>query len=340
MLIATKLFFQSLILVKCTRRYPFSYPNKDCVGNLHFIYLQKNDLSLLKVYYTTFGLLAISFCYLMINNAYAEDFQVTIVNGTANHCSPLPSCYKPFQVNISVGDTVTWINQDNHTHTATAGTSNYGPVGIFDSGSILPGHLYSQFFGTVGKYQYFDRTDMWPSGIVIVDKGTRSHPELQWVNGSLITTRDNTTSSVIVSKQIQNTGDSDANSILFRLKIRNQTGFLFYDHLTMANVPANQGVAISFAWTNPPIGRYQLNFEANAANTIGDTNAKNDLSTDIISISNYTKNQQNFLTENNFTLNKEEKTIPEFGSMSYVVLVASLFLIVTLSSKFILKYRV
>ena len=276
----------------------------------------------------------------MINDAYAEDFKVTIVNGTANHCSPLPSCYEPFQVNISVGDTVTWINQDNHTHTATAGTSNYGPVGIFDSGPVLPGHLYTQFFGTVGKYQYFDRTDMWPSGIVIVDKGTRSHPELQWVNGSLITTRDNTTSSVIVSKQIQNKGDSDANSILFRLKIRNQTGFLFYDHLTKANVPANQGVAISFAWTSPPIGKYQLNFEANAANTIGDTNAKNDVSTDIISIANYSKNQQNFLTNSNFTLNKEEKAIPEFGSVSYLVLTISLFSIVMLSSKFITRYRI
>ena len=276
----------------------------------------------------------------MINDAYAEDFKVTIVNDTANHCSPLPSCYEPFQVNISVGDTVTWINQDNHTHTATAGTSNYGPVGIFDSGPVLPGHLYTQFFGTVGKYQYFDRTDMWPSGIVIVDKGTRSHPELQWVNGSLTITRDNASSSTIVSKQIQNKGDSDANSILFRLKIRNQTGFLFYDHLTKANVLANQGVSISFAWTSPPIGKYQLNFEANAANTIGDTNAKNDVSTDIISIANYSKNQQNFLTTSNFTLNKEEKAIPEFGSVSYLVLTISLFSIVMLSSKFITRYRI
>ena len=292
------------------------------------------------MYYVTIGLIAISCSYLIINDAYAEDFKVTIVNGTANHCSPLPSCYEPFQVNISVGDTITWINQDNHTHTATAGTSNYGPVGIFDSGPVLSGHLYTQFFGTVGKYQYFDRTDMWPSGIVIVDKGTRSHPELQWVNGSLTITRDNASSSTIVSKQIQNKGDSDANSILFRLKIRNQTGFLFYDHLTKANVPANQGIAISFAWTSPPIGKYQLNFEANAANTIGDTNAKNDMSTDIISIANYSKIQQNFLTASNFTLNKEEKAIPEFGSVSYLVLTISLFSIVMLSSKFITRYRI
>src|SRR5437899_4887354 len=171
---------------------------------------------------------------------------------------------------------------------------------------------------------------MWPSGIIIVDKGTRSHPELQWVNGSLSITRNNTTSSEIVSKQIKNIGGSDANSILFRLKIRNQTGFLFYDHLTKANVPANQGVAISFAWTNPPIGQYQLNFEANAANTIGDTNAQNDVSSDIISISNENKNKEHFLTQSNFTLNNNKTSIPEFGSISPIVLVISVISILIL----------
>ena len=296
-------------------------------------------LNPLKVHYVTFGLMAVSY-FLLIGNASAENYQVTIVNGSTKHCSPLPSCYEPFQVNISVGDTITWINQDNRTHTATTGTSNYGPIGIFDSGSILPGHLFTQFFGTVGKYQYFDKADMWPSGLIMVSNGAPLHPELQWVNGSLTITRDNAANNAIVSKQIQNTGGSDANSILFRLKIRNQTGFLFYDHLTKANVPANQGVSISFAWTSPPIGKYQLNFEANAANTIGDTNAKNDVSTDIISIANYSKNQQNFLTTSNFTLNKEEKAIPEFGSVSYLVLTISLFSIVMLSSKFITRYRI
>ena len=145
---------------------------------------------------------------------------------------------------------------------------------------------------------------------------------------------------MIVSKQIQNTGGSDANSILFRLKIRNQTGFLFYDHYTTANVQAKQNMPIGFIWDNPPVGNYQLNLEANAANTIGDTNANNDVSMDVISIPNYTKNKQNFLSGNNFTLNNEEKTIPEFGPMSYIVLVLSALSIVILSSKSILRSKV
>src|SRR5437867_5435003 len=295
-------------------------------------------LNPLKVHYATFGLMAVSY-FLLIGNASAENYQVTIVNGSTKHCSPLPSCYEPFQVNISVGDTITWINQDNRTHTATTGTSNYGPIGIFDSGSILPGHLFTQFFGTVGKYQYFDKADMWPSGLIMVSNGAPLHPELQWVNGSLTISRDNATNNAIVSKQIQNTGGSDANSILFRLKIRNQTGFLFYDHLTKADVPKNQEVAISFAWTNPPIGQYQLNFEANAANTVGDTNAQNDVSSDIISISNENKNKENFLTQSNFTLNNNKTSVPEFGSMSPIVLVISVISILILSAGSIFRVR-
>ena len=202
--------------------------------------------------------------------------------------------------------------------------------------------MYCVAFGLVAISCYFLLDNAYAENfqVTIVNRGGPSHPELQWVNGSLTVTRDNATNSVIVSKQIQNTGGSDANSILFRLKIRNQTGFLFYDHYTTANVQAKQNMPIGFIWDNPPVGNYQLNLEANAANTIGDTNANNDVSMDVISIPNYTKNKQNFLSGNNFTLNKEEKTIPEFGPMSYIVLVLSALSIVILSSKSILRSKV
>ncbi|HZS73912.1 MAG TPA: hypothetical protein VFA69_05355, partial [Candidatus Nitrosotalea sp.] len=87
-------------------------------------------------------------CSVSYQSAQAYNAQVTIVNGTANHCRPNLSCYSPFQVNVSVGDTVTWVNQDNRTHTVTTGTSNYGPQGIFDSGVIKPGQSFTQFFGS------------------------------------------------------------------------------------------------------------------------------------------------------------------------------------------------
>src|SRR5215831_13243625 len=145
-------------------------------------------------------------CFVLLGTAQASDTKVIIINETSKHCTPYPSCYEPFQVNIAVGDTVTWKNYDNTTHTATTGTTNNGPIGVFDSGSILPGHSYTQFFGTVGKYQYYDKIDMWPSGVIYVSK-VASYVHLVWVQNSLMVTKENYTSNgVVITKQIQNTG--------------------------------------------------------------------------------------------------------------------------------------
>jgi plastocyanin len=246
-------------------------------------------------------------------SAFANDAKVLIVNGTSNHCRPDLSCYKPFEVNIIAGDTVTWENHDNRVHTVTAGTTNQGPVGLFDSGEILPDHSFTQFFGTVGRYQYFDKTDWWPSGIVIVSKSPPANPRLEWIQGSVtLMQSDSNINSLVISKHIQNTGSSDVNSIVFRLKIRNETGFLLYDNMTTANVPARHDVPISFVWTNPQVGKYQLIFDANAANLMGYTNATKDVPLDTIFIS---KNNGIYL-------------VPEFPFAIPILLVSVMSLIV------------
>ena len=277
-------------------------------------------------------------CYSISSaNAQASDTQVTIVNGTANHCRPNLSCYNPFQVDVSVGDTVTWINQDNRTHTVTTGTSNYGPQGIFDSGVIQPGHSFTQFFGSVGKYTYYDKTDMWPSGLVVVSQGF-SHAELSWVPNSLKVEKQNYTSNgIVITKQIQNTGNADAVSIIFTLKIKNQTS-LFYNNLIKLDVPAKQSVPITFVWDDAPSGQYQLFFDANAANTAGDMNANDDRSLDLISVPSSTdQTEPTPITHQNFTLSDNTASVPEFGAAACLALVISLVSIVILSAKSSLK---
>jgi plastocyanin len=272
-------------------------------------------------------------CLVFSQNALAYDAQVTIVNGTANHCRPNLSCYNPFQVNVSVGDTVTWTNQDNRTHTVTTGTSNYGPQGIFDSGVIMPGKSFTQFFGTVGKYSYYDKTDMWPSGVVVVSKGF-SHAELSWVPNSLQVEKQNYTSNgIVITKQIQNTGNADADSIIFTLKIRNQTS-LFYNNLIKLDIPAKQIVPVTFVWSNAPSGQYQLFFDANSANTAGDMNANDDRSLDLISIpppSTPVQNEPVPIIHQNFTISDNTASVPEFGATSCLALMVSLVSIVVLS---------
>ena len=265
---------------------------------------------------------------LLLGNAYSFDSKVIIVNGTFNHCKPYLSCYEPFQVNISTGDTVTWINHDNHTHTVTTGTSNYGPAGIFDSGNIKPGQSFTQFFGSIGKYHYYDKSDMWPSGLVVVSKGF-SHAELSWIPQSLDIEKQNFTSNgIVITKEISNTGNADANSIIFTLKIKNQTS-LIYNNLIMLNIPAKQTIPVKFIWNNPVNGQYQLFFDANSANNIGDMNANDDRSVDFITIPLQTQYIQ---TLSNFTQNSNA-TVPEFGSMSYLILIISIVSTLVLETK-------
>ncbi len=278
----------------------------------------------------TLALLTVS-CFALLETAQGADTKVIITNETSKHCIPYPSCYQPFQANIAVGDTVTWINHDNKTHTATTGTTNNGPIGVFDSGSILPGHSYTQFFGTVGKYQYYDKIDMWPSGVIFVSK-IASYVHLAWVQNSLTVTKQNYTSNgVVITKQIQNTGNSDASSILFRLKIRNQSSFQFYDNIVKVNVPAQRIVPVTFSWNNPPDGKYNLFFDADAANVGGGVNTTNATSVELISIPTSPASQQPNIIQKNFTLDTTK--IPEFGLTSYIILTISVVSIIIFSSR-------
>ena len=291
--------------------------------------------------HVVYGIGTILCLFMMTSSAYATDTQVTIVNGTSNHCLPYPSCYEPFEVYISPGSTVTWVNNDSRTHTVTTGTPNYGPVGLFDSGQILPGHSFTQFFGTIGKYQYYDKVDMWPSGVVVVRNDIPTHAELGWVNGSLLITNEggNAAQGLVVTKQIENTGGTDANSIIVRLKILNDTGYLLYNNITTANIPAKQSSPVSFVWSNPSSGKYQLNFEAAAGNAIGQTNESNDYSSDIISIPKISVSQEQNPASENFTL-RANAPIPEFGPLSYLILVLSIASVLVLSTRSHLRTRV
>lgn len=55
--------------------------------------------------------------------------------------------FAPGSLSIAVGDTVTWTNDDDSPHTATA-------AGAFDSGNLEPGQSFSFTFDQPGTYGY------------------------------------------------------------------------------------------------------------------------------------------------------------------------------------------
>ncbi|MDQ3968668.1 MAG: plastocyanin/azurin family copper-binding protein [Thermoproteota archaeon] len=76
---------------------------------------------------------------------------VSIVSGSS---ALTDDAYAPNPVQVSVGDTVTWTNDDSQPHTATSG-ENLNPDGMFDSGIMAPGATFEFTFTEAGEYPYF-----------------------------------------------------------------------------------------------------------------------------------------------------------------------------------------
>ena len=58
--------------------------------------------------------------------------------------------FNPPNITVAPGTTVTWVNNDQTAHTATA----TDPSGVFDSGELQPGQSYSFTFDKPGTYAY------------------------------------------------------------------------------------------------------------------------------------------------------------------------------------------
>ena len=58
------------------------------------------------------------------------------------------SVFTPSTLQVNINVTVTWVNDDNMTHTVTADD------GSFDSGDIAPGAKFMHTFSNTGTYNY------------------------------------------------------------------------------------------------------------------------------------------------------------------------------------------
>jgi len=65
--------------------------------------------------------------------------------------------FSPNPIDIKTGNTVTWTNNDNETHTVTSGSgandTNLGKQ--FDSGLFEPKQTFTQTFKSPGEFSYF-----------------------------------------------------------------------------------------------------------------------------------------------------------------------------------------
>ncbi len=120
----------------------------------------------------------------------AEEYTVIIPFGAYNPelNTPAEVWYDPPSITVSVGDTITWINDDREGHTVSSGqgTGRFGwmnpsqgfgePDGIFESGRFMPGESWSHTFEDAGTFQYFCVIHPWMESLVQVGEFIPDYP--------------------------------------------------------------------------------------------------------------------------------------------------------------------
>ncbi len=84
-------------------------------------------------------------------------------------CEDTDECYMPYEITISAGATVFWINDDPTIHTITSRDISDTDVAIFDSGLLASGSNYEFTFNDAGTFDYYCIVHPWMTGIVNVD---------------------------------------------------------------------------------------------------------------------------------------------------------------------------
>ncbi len=101
--------------------------------------------------------------FLLSGTSQAALYDVAIVNFT----------FSPAELNIQQGDTVRWTNQDSSPHTSTSNS------GVWNSGNMNNGDVYSFVFSLEGSYPYLCLYHSNMTGVVIV--GTPGEGDSDWV---------------------------------------------------------------------------------------------------------------------------------------------------------------
>jgi len=123
-----------------------------------------------------FLLTLFSLVILFLPQAYAASVTVSVPAGSAvPGCEDTDECWLPSVVNVNIGDTVTWSNDDTAAHTVTSGTPTDPTNENFDSNLFMAGTTFEVTFDEAGTFEYFCMVHPWMLGTVIVG-GTAPPP--------------------------------------------------------------------------------------------------------------------------------------------------------------------
>ena len=117
----------------------------------------------------------LSSSYMFSEVSANSEFVVSNTKGSYNlGCELDNSCFDPYIIKISVGDIVTWTNNDDAIHVVVSQVSNTVPTislndgELFDSGFLKTNESFSHKFEQEGTFGYFCTLHPWMNGYVLV----------------------------------------------------------------------------------------------------------------------------------------------------------------------------
>lgn len=179
--------------------------------------------SISKIIFSAFVFFVFGFVFIA-PPVFAENVQVNIPSGTSvPGCETTNDCFVPNRVLLTVGDEVTWTNDDTAAHTVTAGSAADGPSGVFDSSLFMAGTTFSHKFDAKGEFPYFCMVHPWMSGIVLVGETMAKNPESMPIEVPPMENTANSSEQISLKHEIQGGKiisiypDTDANSLIINL---------------------------------------------------------------------------------------------------------------------------
>jgi plastocyanin len=107
--------------------------------------------------------------YLVVEESREVQTTVVSIPQGAGLQQPGQVYYDSNLVTVAIGNTVSWVNDDEQIHTVTSGTPTSGPDGLFDSGIMSAKASFHQTFETVGTFDYYCIVHPWMQGTVIAE---------------------------------------------------------------------------------------------------------------------------------------------------------------------------
>jgi len=178
-------------------------------------------------------------------------------------CEKTNECFIPFEVTISAGDTVTWINDDSSSHTVTSGDlkKDVNKIGLdypngFNSPLLKSGESWTHTFEKVGVYPYFSMVGLWMTGIVNVESSS-------------------------IEEEIE-TPDNTETEVSEKPVISKQNAFIFIDELPLMTISEGDPILITgqlITEDGNPIAGKKITietFDANGNSIVSDATTEED----------------------------------------------------------------